>query len=47
MGFYAPMFFLYGVHDGAEDRAAVLSLLDCLMENARARLKKLMNEVKS
>ncbi len=47
VGFYAPMFFLYGVHDGAEDRAAVLSLLDCLMENARARLKKLMNEVKS
>lgn len=47
VGFYAPMFLLYGVYDGAEDKSAVLSLLDSLMENARTRLKKLMNEVKS
>ena len=37
--FYAPMFLLYSVYDAAEDKAAVLSLLDGVMENARGHLK--------
>lgn len=37
--FYAPMFLLYSVYDAAEDKAAVLSLLDGVMENARLHLK--------
>ncbi len=36
--FYAPMFLLCSVYDGAEDREAVLSLLDGLLDRARARL---------
>ena len=37
--FYAPMFLLYGVYDGAKDKRAVLSVMDSLLENARKRLK--------
>ena len=37
--FYAPMFLLYGVYDGAEDKRAALSMIDDLLENARKRLK--------
>ena len=37
--FYAPMFLLYGVYDGTEDKRAVLSMTDSLLENARKRLK--------
>ncbi len=37
--FYAPMFLLCSVYDGAEDRAAALSLADELLEDERARLK--------
>lgn len=39
--FYAPMFLLYSVYDAAEDKAAVLTLLDGVMENARRHLKEL------
>lgn len=41
LAFYAPMFLLYSVYDAAEDKAAVLSLLDSRMENARNHLKEL------
>ncbi len=37
--FYAPMFLLYSVYDGAEDRQAVLTLLDDCLENARRQLE--------
>ncbi len=37
--FYAPMFLLYSVYDGAEDRQAVFSLLDDCLENARIQLE--------
>ena len=36
-GFYAPMFLLFSVYDGAEDKAAVLALLDALLESERTR----------
>ena len=36
--FYAPMFLLYSVYDGAEDKEAVLSTLDDALECARSRL---------
>lgn len=39
-GFYAPMFLLYSVYDGAEDKEAVTALLDDMLDNARAHLKK-------
>ena len=35
--FYAPMFLLYGVYDGMENKRGVLSVLDGLLENARKR----------
>lgn len=37
--FYAPMFLLYSVYDGAEDKKAVLALADELLEQARTKLK--------
>ena len=37
--FYAPMFLLYGVYDGAKDKRSTLSMTDSLLENARKRLK--------
>lgn len=37
--FYAPMFFLYSVYDGAEDKAPVLALLDDILDHARTHLK--------
>ena len=39
VAFYAPMFLLYSVHDGAADGSAVLSTLDALLEDARNQLK--------
>lgn len=36
---YAPMFLLYSVYDGAEDKKAVLTLADELLEQARIHLK--------
>ncbi len=36
--FYGPMFLLYSVYDGAEDKAAVTALLDEYMENAKIQL---------
>lgn len=38
-GFYAPMFLLYSVYDGAEDPKAVVSAMDDYLENARNYLK--------
>ena len=38
--FYGPMFLLYSVYDGAEDKQAVLDALDSLMDDAREQLKK-------
>ena len=38
-GFYGPMFLLYSVYDGAEDKAAVTALLDEMMDDALAHLK--------
>ena len=38
--FYGPMFLLYSVFDGAEDPGAATALLDELMEDAKARLRK-------
>ena len=38
--FYGPMFLLYSVYDGAEDKQAVLDALDGLMDDAREQLKK-------
>ncbi len=35
---YAPMFLLYSVYDAAEDKEAVLSLMDGLMDEARESL---------
>ena len=37
--FYGPMFFLFGVHDGADDRAVVESLMDRLLDDAGKRLE--------
>lgn len=42
--FYAPMFLLYGVYDGAEDKEAALALADELLEDARARLNETMEK---
>ena len=39
VAFYAPMFLLYSVYDGAADGSAVLSTLDALLEDARNQLK--------
>ena len=36
--FYGPMFLLYSVYDGAEDKAAVTARLDEYMENAKQSL---------
>ena len=36
--FYGPMFLLYSVYDGAEDKEAVTALLDECMEQAKRRL---------
>ena len=38
--FYAPMFLLYSVYDGAEDKEAVLALADELLEQARTHLNR-------
>ena len=37
--FYGPMFLLYSVYDGAEDRAAVTALLDEYMDHAKRELE--------
>jgi len=38
-GFYAPMFLLYSVSDASEDKAAVRSLADDLLDRAREQLR--------
>ena len=42
--FYAPMFLLYSVYDGAEDKAGVTSLLDALLDGALERLNIVLKE---
>ena len=42
--FYAPIFLLYSVYDGAEDNAAVLALLDALLDGAGARWNEILKE---
>ena len=37
-GFYAPMFFLYSVYDGAEGKESVTALLDDMLDHARTHL---------
>ena len=37
--FYGPMFLLYAVYDGAEDKQAALALTDGVLESAREHLK--------
>ncbi len=37
--FYGPMFLLYSVYDGAEDKAAVKALLDEYLDHIKAELK--------
>ena len=37
--FYGPMFLLFSVYDGAEDKAAVTALLDGMADDALAHLK--------
>lgn len=39
VGFYAAMFLLYSVYDAAEDKKAVLSVLDGALESMGERLK--------
>lgn len=41
---YAPLFLLYSVYDAAEDKEAVLILLDGLMDEAQERLTKMEKE---
>ena len=41
---YAPLFLLYSVYDAAEDKEAVLALLDGIMDDAQERLTKLEKE---
>ena len=40
VAFYAPMFLLYSVYDGSDDKKAILALMDDLLESARVRLTK-------
>ena len=40
--FYAPMFLLYSVYDGAQDKNAILELLDSCMERSKQNLNKEM-----
>lgn len=42
--FYAPMFLLCSVYDGAEDKRAVTALADALLEDAKIRLKEKTHE---
>ncbi len=42
--FYAPMFLLFSVYDGAEDKAAVLALLDALLDGAGERWNEILKE---
>ncbi len=42
--FYAPMFLLYSVRDGAEDGGKAAALLDALLEEAGKRLKHSIGE---
>lgn len=38
--FYAPMFLLYSVYDGAEQKEEAVSMLDGILESARGMLEK-------
>ena len=37
---YSPMFLMYSVYDGAEDKENVLSVLDSVLDDAYKRLMK-------
>lgn len=39
VAFYAPMFLLYSIYDTAEDKAAVLNLLDNCLDTVARRIK--------
>ena len=41
--FYGPMFLLYSVYDGAQDKRAVTAMMDEYLENTRNHLKARMN----
>lgn len=43
--FYAPMFLLYSVYDGAADKAEALSLADALLEGEGARLNEILRQI--
>ncbi len=45
-GFYAPMFLLYSVYDGAQDKDAVLALMDGILDGARDQIKSITGEEK-
>ena len=38
LGFYAPLFFLYGLYDGAQDKDAVIAMADASVDGALARI---------
>ncbi len=42
--FYAPMFLLYSVYDGAQDKDAVLALMDAMLDSARDQIIKITGE---
>ncbi len=44
IAFYAPMFFLYSVYDGAEDKAAVLAAADGALDACGARLQDIIEK---
>ncbi|MBR2697564.1 MAG: TetR/AcrR family transcriptional regulator [Clostridia bacterium] len=46
VAFYAPMFLLYSVCDGAADGAAALATLDALMEDAREQLNRQLQDMR-
>ena len=39
LGFYAPMFLLYAVYDGAEDKKAVLAAMDAYLDSEDRHLR--------
>ncbi len=44
--FYAPLFLLYGVYDGAPNKDAVLAAVDDHLENSRRKLKETTRSVR-
>ena len=46
LGFYAPMFLLYAVYDGAEDKKTVLAAMDAYLDSADRHLQSLQDRKK-